>query len=79
MAGLNTVYTLLLTNNLLYVIKLTFSGGMCDEDMDNDGIENHLDNCPVGYNPDQLDVNRKLYYHFSYMYSFFFQAFVQSL
>lgn len=28
--------------------------------MDNDGILNQEDNCPLGYNPDQLDANRKI-------------------
>lgn len=35
-------------------------GDACDEDMDNDGIENDFDNCPVAYNPDQLDLNSEL-------------------
>jgi hypothetical protein len=35
-------------------------GDLCDLDMDNDGINNHADNCPIAYNPDQLDANRKL-------------------
>ncbi|KZC04077.1 Cartilage oligomeric matrix protein [Dufourea novaeangliae] len=27
-------------------------GNECDDDMDNDGVPNHLDNCPYVYNPD---------------------------
>lgn len=41
-------------------IFLIFRGDVCDLDMDNDGINNHIDNCPIAYNPDQLDANRKL-------------------
>lgn len=33
-------------------------GDACDSDMDNDGILNEVDNCPVAYNPDQIDLNR---------------------
>lgn len=36
-----------------------FRGDLCDLDMDNDGINNHADNCPIAYNPDQVDANRK--------------------
>lgn len=32
-------------------------GDLCDLDMDNDGVTNHIDNCPIAYNPDQLDAN----------------------
>lgn len=35
-----------------------FSGDACDDDMDNDGILNANDNCPIAYNPDQVDLNR---------------------
>lgn len=31
-------------------------GDQCDPDADNDGILNHPDNCPLIYNPDQLDT-----------------------
>lgn len=34
-------------------------GDACDEDMDNDGILNEVDNCPIAYNPDQVDLNRR--------------------
>lgn len=30
-------------------------GDACDPDADNDGIINHPDNCPLIYNPDQVD------------------------
>lgn len=30
-------------------------GDACDPDADNDGISNEIDNCPLVYNPDQLD------------------------
>lgn len=30
-------------------------GDSCDPDADNDGILNVVDNCPLTYNPDQLD------------------------
>lgn len=33
-------------------------GDACDADMDNDGILNDVDNCPIAYNPDQVDLNR---------------------
>uniref|UniRef100_A0A8D8UWR1 Thrombospondin-3a n=1 Tax=Cacopsylla melanoneura TaxID=428564 RepID=A0A8D8UWR1_9HEMI len=31
------------------------TGDACDNDMDNDGINNHADNCPRNANPDQRD------------------------
>lgn len=37
----------------------TSSGDQCDADKDNDGILNQDDNCPLIYNPDQTDVDRK--------------------
>ncbi|XP_041368920.1 cartilage oligomeric matrix protein-like [Gigantopelta aegis] len=33
-------------------------GNACDDDMDNDGIINNPDNCPLVPNPDQLDSER---------------------
>lgn len=39
--------------------NLTCRGDACDEDIDNDGILNEDDNCPMVYNPDQVDLNRK--------------------
>lgn len=30
-------------------------GDSCDPDADNDGVLNEVDNCPLIYNPDQLD------------------------
>ncbi|XP_063227789.1 cartilage oligomeric matrix protein [Bacillus rossius redtenbacheri] len=33
-------------------------GDVCDADMDDDRVENHVDNCPKKYNPDQLDTDR---------------------
>lgn len=44
--------------NLLNNIEF-FRGDACDDDMDNDQIPNDIDNCPVAYNPDQLDLNSK--------------------
>lgn len=38
--------------------NLICRGDACDEDMDNDGILNEIDNCPIAYNPDQVDLNR---------------------
>lgn len=43
-----------------YDFDCMFRGDLCDLDMDNDGINNHADNCPIAYNPDQLDANSKL-------------------
>lgn len=36
-----------------------YRGDACDDDMDNDGILNEHDNCPIAYNPDQIDLNSK--------------------
>lgn len=30
-------------------------GDSCDPDADNDGVLNEVDNCPLHFNPDQLD------------------------
>lgn len=30
-------------------------GDACDPDADNDGVLNEVDNCPLIYNPDQMD------------------------
>lgn len=51
-----------------------FSGDACDDDMDNDGILNAVDNCPIAFNPDQVDLNRK-YSASNYVYSFKKQKF----
>lgn len=34
-------------------------GNACDDDMDNDGVINNPDNCPLVSNPDQVDTERE--------------------
>ena len=33
-------------------------GDDCDPDIDNDGLPNENDNCPLIFNPDQNDIDR---------------------
>lgn len=46
---------------ILYMFtNILFVGDVCDFDKDNDGISDNKDNCPLVFNPDQTDTNRKL-------------------
>lgn len=51
--SLNSIYS-----TKFVTFYCNFRGDACDEDMDNDGILNENDNCPIAYNPDQADLNR---------------------
>ena len=32
-------------------------GDACDDDIDGDGVQNNIDNCPLVYNPEQTKTN----------------------
>lgn len=36
---------------------MNYSGDACDGDIDNDGVANADDNCPIAFNVNQTDTN----------------------
>ena len=44
-----------------YHLQIVFSlkgvGDACDDDIDGDGVQNNIDNCPLVYNPEQTKTH----------------------
>ena len=52
-SGTNIIFSFLKIKLCLFF----FSGDFCDKDDDNDGIPDSNDNCPLVYNPRQIDLD----------------------